>query len=558
MTTGQPMHGKTARPILELTLIVTIAGVAALVLLRQFANQALGYPDADRILMDGVFFRDFFVDLPLLHPYDYVTSYYGQYPALSIGYRPPFFPFVEGLFNLVLGPEIWSSRLALFSFALGGLAAFYLLLRRTFNVATAAAGTLLLVTTPFFAEFGWYTMGEIPLVSMSLITAYFFHRYMTGGKTLDLALTATALVLSLYTKQTALFLALWMVIYSVGAGRALEQLKQRRVWITALVAVVATLPLLAITLWLADQNMAQSVGTGGAVNLDARLQTSRLLTLPRQLYELHLTLPTLVLALFGFGWALARRDRRLWFWFSLIAAVYLFFTYLMNLNARYPIVWIPAFCALAAMPVGLAKPGGRLRTALLAILAAIVLYQVWAVYQRAPKFATGYDDAAAYVLEHSESPTVFFDGYNNGYFTYFMRALDPKRSMWVLRGDKLLTSSSIASHNRLEVHIEDAAGIDALLDRFGPQFIVVESRNTIGPPVHGILRNHLATSDSFVLRDTIPVDTGNPSTREPLKDLDLLVYERVNRPTPTGGILKLHLPVVGQTLEIPLRDIGSR
>jgi hypothetical protein len=558
MTTGQPPHGKTAHRIQELTLFLVIIGVAALILLRQLTDPSLGYPDADRLLMDGVFFRDFFVDLPLLHPYDYVTSYYGQYPALSIGYRPPLFPFVEGLFNLVLGVETWSSRLALFTFALGGLAAFYLILRRTFDVATATAGALLLVTTPFFAEFGWYTMGEIPLVSMSLITAYFFHRYMTAGRTLDLGLTATALVLALYTKQTALFLALWILIYTVGAGRALGQLKQKRVWVTAILAVVAALPLLAITLWLADQNIAQSVGTGGAVNLDTRLQTSRLLTLPRQLYELHLTLPTLVLALAGFAWALARRDRRLWFWASLIVAVYLFFTYLMNLNARYPIVWIPAFCALAAMPIGLARPGGRLRTALIAILAAIVLYQVWAVYQRTPKFATGYDEAAAYVIEHSESPTVFFDGYNNGYFTYFMRALDPKRSMWVLRGDKLLTSTSIGGSRRLEVHIDDPAGIDSLFDRFGPQFIVVESRNTIGLPAHATLREHLSSSPNFVLRETIPVNTGNPSTREPLQDLDLLVYERVNRPPATGGVLELHLPVVGQTLEIPLRDIGSR
>jgi hypothetical protein len=547
-----------SRPLAEFAVIAALVTIAAITLLRQLTNDALGYPDADRILMDGVFFRDFLVDLPLLRPYEYIINYFGQYPALSIGYRPPFFPFVEGVFNLVTGVEIWSSRLALFSFALAGGLAFYLLMRRTFDWPTAAVATLFLLTNPFVAQFGWYTMAEVPVVSMALVTAYFFQRYMSGGKTLDLALTAIALVLALYTKQTSLVLALWMLIYSIGALRLLEQLRQRRVWVTTCLAVIAVLPLVAVTLWMSDQHIDQSIGVGQAATVEAKLQTQRLLALPKQLYQLHLTPPILALALFGFAWALLRRDRRLWFWLSFIIAVYLLFTYIANQNNRYPIFWIPAFCALAAIPVGFARPGSRLRIGLISIALLIGAYQVWQVYARAPKHATGYDIAAAYVLEHSESPTVFFDGYNNGYFTYFMRAQDLERSMWVLRGDKLLTSTSIGGSNRLEVHIDDAAGMDELLQRFGPQFIVVESRNTIGLPAHDVLREHLKASDDYLLRQRIPVSTGQPSTREPLDDLELLIYEQVNRPEPTGGVLELRLPVVGQTLQIPLRDIGSR
>jgi hypothetical protein len=542
----------------EIVIVAALVGIAALTLLRQLTNDALGYPDADRILMDGVFFRDFLVDLPLSHPYDYVVNYFGQYPALSIGYRPPFFPFVEGLFNLGTGIEIWSSRLALFSFALAGISAFYLLLRRTFDWVTAAIATLFLLTTPFLAQYGWYTMAEVPVLSMALVTAYFFQRYMSDEKTRDLALTATALVLALYTKQTAMVLALWIILYLAGSLRLVEQLRQRRIWLTIIIAILAILPLVAITLWLSDQHMAQSVGVGEAATIRAKLQTTRLLALPKQLYTSHLTLPVLVLALIGAAWAAARRDRRLWFWLSLILAVYLLFTYIANQNSRYPIFWIPAFCALAAMPVGLARSGSRLRAALILIAVLVGIYQLWQVYAKPPKFATGYDEAAAYVLAHSASPTVFFDGYNNGYFTYFMRAQDPERSMWVLRGDKLLTSTSIAGNNMLEVHIDDAAGIDSLLDEFGPQFVVVESRNTIGPPAHDVLRKHLKASEDYQLRKTIPVSTGKPSTRRPLDDLNLLVYEHINRPEPKGGILKLRLPVIGQTLRIPLRNIGSR
>ena len=250
MTTQSSSPRSAPRPFWELAAFAAVIGIAVLTLLRQLTNDALGYPDADRILMDGVFFRDFLVDLPLLHPYDYIVNYFGQYPALSIGYRPPFFPFVEGLFNLVLGVEIWSSRLALLAFALGGITAFYLLMRRTFDSATAAVASLFLVTTPFVARFGWYTMAEVPVLSMALITAYFFQRYISDGRTRDLVFTTIALVLAMYTKQTAMVLALWMIIYVLGAWRILEQLRQRRVWITLVVSVIAVLPLVAVTLWL--------------------------------------------------------------------------------------------------------------------------------------------------------------------------------------------------------------------------------------------------------------------------------------------------------------------
>jgi hypothetical protein len=544
--------------LIELAVVASLVAIAALILLRELTNNALGYPDADRILMDGVFFRDLFVDLPLTDPYGYIINYFGQYPALSLGYRPPFFPFVEGVFNLLFGVEMWSSRLALFSFALAGLAAFYLLMRRSFDWQTAGVATLFLATNPFVAQFGWYTMAEIPVLSMALVTTFFFHRFLTDGKTLDLALTAVALVLALYTKQTAMVLALWMVLYVIGALRLLEQTKQLRVWITIGLALLAVLPLVAVTLWMSDQHMAQSVGTGQAATVEAKLQTDRLIALPQQLYEVHLSLPVLALSLLGMLWGAIRRDRRLWFWITLVVAIYLLFTYIANQNNRYPIFWIPAFCALAAMPLGFAQPGSRLRTAMIVLAVLIGAYQSWLAFERDPKFATGYDAAAAYVLAHSESPTVFFDGYNNGYFTYFMRAQDPERSMWVLRGDKLLTSTSIGGRNMLEVHIDDQAGMDAMLDRFGPQFIVVENRNTIGLPAHDILREHLKTSEDYRLHKTIPVETGEPSTREPLKDLTLLIYEHVGRPQPSGGILELRLPVVGQTLQIPLRDLGTR
>ena len=156
--------------------LISVLLVMSILLLRDIGNISLGYPDADRIMMDGVFIHDFLKDLPLTHIYQYTTEYYAQYPALSIGYRPPFFPFIEAIFNSLFGVNIWSSRLALLAFALIGLSCWFDLLRRSYDTNIAISATLLLVTTPFFATWGWYTMSELPVLSMMMCTGYFFFR----------------------------------------------------------------------------------------------------------------------------------------------------------------------------------------------------------------------------------------------------------------------------------------------------------------------------------------------------------------------------------------------
>jgi len=98
--------------------LLTVLTVMIVLMSRQIGNPHISFPDADRLMMDGVFILDFLRDLPLTRIYDYTVNYYAQYPGLSIGYRPPFFPFVEALFNGLFGVNTWSSRLAVLAFAL--------------------------------------------------------------------------------------------------------------------------------------------------------------------------------------------------------------------------------------------------------------------------------------------------------------------------------------------------------------------------------------------------------------------------------------------------------
>jgi len=536
--------------------LLTVLTVMIVLMSRQIGNPHISFPDADRLMMDGVFILDFLRDLPLTRIYDYTVNYYAQYPGLSIGYRPPFFPFVEALFNGVFGVNTWSSRLAVLAFALVGASAWFALVRRIFDTTTAFWATLLFATTPFVVRWGWYTMSEIPVLAMVILCGYVFYRYTETHRPGWLYATALVYGMAAWTKQTAVFIAIWFLLYLLLKGRLAAQLKRRETWIASAIVVLIIAPLAAITLWLGRMNLAQSVGNMGVLEETSRASWSNLAIHLDTLYRYHLRLPVLLLSIGGMLWAALRRDTRVLYFALLIISTYGFFTYLAGKNPRYPIFWIPGFCFFAVLPVHyLSQHLGRVeqpryRIALSIFLLSVVGYQIYLNYNRyAPQYATGYDQAARFVLEHSQSPTVFFDGYNNGYFTYFMRALDPERSMYVLRGDKLLTSTSIGGYRWLEIHAESQADIQAILDNYGIEYVVVESEDLLKMDIHLLLRDYLK-SGPFRLAARLPIETN----REVLAISRLEIYQYLDYRPATAEYLELRLPVVGQTIRVPFRQ----
>src|SRR5689334_2773985 len=78
--------------------------VAALILsLPSIGTTKIDDLDSAHHIMDGIFFRDVIVDLPVAHPFHYTLDYYKKYPALGFLFWPPFFPAVEGIAFLLGG-----------------------------------------------------------------------------------------------------------------------------------------------------------------------------------------------------------------------------------------------------------------------------------------------------------------------------------------------------------------------------------------------------------------------------------------------------------------------
>jgi Dolichyl-phosphate-mannose-protein mannosyltransferase len=536
-------RGPAVRPRWALGLVLLVAG---LLMSQRLADPSLNYPDSAQVRMDGVFILDALRSLPHFRLDQFAAAYYAQYPALSLGYRPPFFPLVEALFNSVFGINVWSSRLALLAFAAAGLIAWFALVRRLFDPATAFWASLLLATTPFVVQWGWYTMSDLPVLSLMLVMAYFFHRSSESSAPRYVYATILVFVLCVWTKPTAMYLSLWLVLCLVARGGLRAYLTRRAVWGAAVLALVALAPLAMLTLTLGTYNIAQSVGSPRGAPWWWRLHWHNLTAYVATLVTDHLVLPVVVLSLAGIGLALLKRDARLRDWGLLIGTTYVFFTALLAKDSRYTIFWIPAFVLFAALPAYYLRrsPGYPATVVLLAVTA---LYQLAQVAASRPQYATGYDVAAAYVMQHRESPMIFFDGVNNGSFVYFIRTLDPDRSTFVLRGDKLLTSSVQEKGKRLMVHAHTVHDIQALFDRYGVVHIVVERDERSNIAIHHELRRFLNTG-RFQLVQEIPVE----SNQALLQGQTLRIYRYLHPKSIAADRLDIPVPLIGRTITAPL------
>ncbi|MDX2463004.1 MAG: glycosyltransferase family 39 protein [Porticoccus sp.] len=543
----------------RLWIIATIVVLMSVLLLRGIDNPDLQYPDADRILMDGVFILDLLQDLPVPDIYGYAERYYAQYPALSIGYRPPFLPMVEAVFNGIFGINIWSSRLAILLFAIAGITSWFLMLERLYSTATAAVATVLLVTNQFVAQWGWYTMAELPVMAMSMLVIASCYRYIESGASRWLYVTALLFSLAVWTKVTAIYLLPVIIAYIGVSGRLRQALHNKHAYLATALMMIMVIPLGLVMISLGDQNIAQSVAHWQpAVSQAAGTMTEasapvkpifNLLDGLNHLYTLHFTSPVLILAGAGVLGAIWYRDKRVSILAILILCTYVFFSALGARDPRYFIFWVPPLTAFAALPFYYSSNWPKLQKVLLASALLVSAYQVNLLYSRGQQFASGYQAAAKYILAHSKSPMVFFDGYRDGYFTYFMRANDEERSMYVLRGDKLLTSSSITIQNRLEIHAHHISDINDLFTQYGVEYAVVEVPDPFEIEIHQILRDYLK-SEAFVLEESFDIK----SSSSILNGRQLLVYRRLDWEPLKASSIKLRLPVVGKTITVKFGD----
>lgn len=514
-------------------------------------------PDADRIAMDGIFLKDFFLDLPgsLLHPYEYTTTYYAKYPALSVGYRPIFFQSMEAIVYMVLGTSYVSAKITVLCFLFTGIFFWLKLVKMTHGYSFAVCSLLLWISNPYVYSYSQQTMLEIPTLSMVITATYFIHKYFSKVSIKNAVIMGIIVGLTLWTNQKSAFVLIIIGTYPVVSGNW-KKLLARESFLSYLILGIFIIPLTLMTLWLGAQNLAQSIGTNSGANRIISLK--ELVENLQFLYQYHFSLPLLLLISLGMIHGIITKRKACMIYLSGIFSIYIFFSYVKHDIPRYSMYWIPFFCIFASHGVfyitELFSKITQQKIKKIAYFTILVpfAFQLSLLPQVFIPTASGYEKAAAFTINHSKSPVVFFDGYANGQFIYFMGIFDEKREFVVLRGDKLISSSSISYTNRLKIHLNNKSEIAKALTDMGVQFVIVESKNLSRLDIYNQLRDMLADNSQFKLLKTIPVK----SNREQLNQMNLLIYENrhwlgIN----SDQVIKLRLPVVGQELNVPLKRV---
>src|SRR5262249_32972145 len=170
-----------------------------------------------------------------------------------------------------------------------------------------------------------------------------------------------------------------------------------------------------------------------------------------------------------------------------------------------------------------------------------------------PAAAEGYEEAARFVVDSNPGATVMFNGdVDTGLFSFFVRKHNPARDLVVLLADKVFTTS-LMGRVSVEDRIHSPDEIYGILQTFGTRYIVTEDRPSKSRVLEW-LREELR-SEKFVERRRIRIRT---SARE-LKDTDLVVYEYLDAVQPNpDAVLTLHIPLVKQSVSVPLSDLTSR
>ncbi len=504
--------------------------------------------DMARYLMDGVFLKDLLVSGSVWSPHDllqYAQHYYARYPALSIGHHPPLLPATLVPFFAVLGVSIAAARLDILAFFLLAVVLLYTLVRRLYDDTTAGWACLLFASNPFVAWYGQRVLSEMPAIALVLASMNFAIRFRDRGAVRDYFLLVAMAILSLAARQLAVFVfpAYVFALFQNGGWRRLKQ-PTILFWtavggVVIAVIAVATLALAPFNVSIVRAMFVNGVGPSKALGV--------LATIVRQQLQ-----PALLwVSAAGVAAALVTRDRRLVVVLVWIASVLVSVITLTGTvePARYSAFAVPAYC-IAGATLWARSRRDRVRLACGVILTLTIGWQFVAGRTVRPSGASGYEQAAEFVLGDPSSPTVLFSGsVDTGYFVFFVRKHDPAMRLVVLRSDKILTTS-LMGKLAVENRISNPEQIYGILKRYGTRYIVIEDHPT-GSVVLDWLRDQLRTSQ-FAERRRFPIASRNPH----LSDVDLVVYEYLDAtpPDPTAQ-LDLRLPVVGREIRVPLSDL---
>jgi hypothetical protein len=509
------------------------------------------WTDETRHAMGGVFFFDFFSDMPVATAGDYVWRYFAQYPALAFNWYPPFFSIVLGLAMKIFGISQATAHATVVGFWLVGLTVWYFWVSTRWGRPTALASSLMLLVVPELTLWSRSVMLDVPAVAMIFVGVYFVDRYLDEPSHGRSIVAGLALSAALLLKQSVVFLipALLLYVHLTGKGRIAFWRKETA---GAILLTSLTLVLLAVHAFKfgASGLLAATVGDSfiSAGTAPPRWSLQRWLVYVKALYT---TAGPLLLgaALLGLVTCLRQQPwkRETGLLLSWLLVWYVVDTILFGVptdSFRYTLYVMPVVTFFACY--GLYH--FRDRPTLFRVWAgAVTIWIAWHAVIAIPQphhYVSGYEEAARVVSRLPNSGSILIQARNDGNFIFNLRRFDDQRRRVVLRSDKLLVTMSVNKLYGVKTHVQQIDDIKELLQRNAVRWIVVESRDLIGLKEFEMLHELLRTPDYRLIAE-IPIRSNRPI----YQNMSLQIYENTKLELPEDGVVRLDFPHLGRSFE---------
>lgn len=478
--------------------------------------------DAPRHAATGLFLWDLLTTLPD-HPLDYALSYFARYPVLVLGIYPPLFHAVAGVAFGLFGPSPWVARGLVL--ACSGLAGVYVLLwgRRWIGPLAGWAGVCT-VLLPGFVRYSNVVLLNVPATALGLASLYHFQAWLADERGRDrLAFVAYGLaaVLTYYPGGIVLPVAMAWLLLSTNPLRGRFLLMISVLIVVGVVALAVTVP----------------------DHLARQLPSLARLTSAVNWTFYGVRVPAVV----GLWWvALAAVGAVVGLWSRTyrtvtlrlvvaMAAVIVCLALLPARDERYALVLGPllVLTAFVAIVAAVEASGRRQRLVATAALVVVLAASLQAARGTAVPRATGFDDAARYLVTAGPTDAVLYSGIYDGLFTFYVRAMDPGFARRVaLAGRVLYQYKQAVDFTWVETpHVTTPDEVVTRLGALGCRWVAVEVGAEASLPMTERLLRQALAGPPFERVASFPVTAG-PVTR-----VDLYRFDGPLEPAPPMDLM---------------------
>jgi hypothetical protein len=505
--------------------------------------------DEARHMMDGVFFADFYRELPLSHVYQYTVEYFVRFPALSLNWNPPMFPAIAGLFILASDLDPIFVRMLVLCFAIVGLFAWYFWTSRLWGQTVALLAALIFATDANVHAWATAIMLDIPVVALMICALLALARHIERPSLARATLVGLLLAAVLLTKQTSLFILPLFVLYPILASRA--ELLWTRTSVPVYSLVFVALAILALHAWaLGSVGIAERLGNlSEAAGAPPRFSIERWLLYASVIRD-RFAWPILALALAGCIEAVRRRtpgDVLILVWLALWYIAFTITSADHQDALRYATYVVAPISLLAARSIGLlSNPNTLMQRATVAAVLVVIAWIGYGVFRTPlPAMSDLRAPAELATREAGDRPVLYCCRFD-GEFIFNRRRLDPDRKGITLRADKILANFSIEPAYGVTSYADSPDDILALLDRYGVAVLAIESSDNLQVPQFALLRE-IVSGPEFEMIGEFPITESYVPVPP---DLTLRLYRYRNAQTPQDGVISIPVPQLGTTLKL--------